>query len=871
MAISLGLLVGIIAGAVCLTSLTIVPIVLGLRRHHKRLLSQINLSGERRLSGFPPSSSAIMSITDEDVARMPGTRASVRRSSHIPNNRHNLYTPMASRESLPRRAYIPKTRTIDQDDHEPATSQSSWPLPCRMTRADGTPLVKMPSSTLTPVTEKSKNPLPSPSPMDTKNAAGTPRKDVATPESNLDLNWNDNDVAKASSATNLTPNPLFHGQQRSSSHGMITGLADGSKTEPRLTKRTSQFSRSKSMYSQEPGLAPLQPLPPLPLDIPTKTLARVKNPDQSTRRASGGSLFSEQTSILDDNWPKAYSQTETDLKSIPLALPPIPASISTGLGQYEGNHVVWDSSHQEGRATTPIGAAKQMSFRPQINSQRSFRASIQESLPRSKSSGLSLSMSLHGPSRAESRASLATDPLSPHSKSRVAIPRSAERRKPRRGISPSSPLRRATDFTIHDDTKSKRASASILHEVSGNEGSPSSSLWDKRPRSVATSNPLDWNIESLPTAKLSPSRNRAGAHERQNYNRFSNIPLFAQSPVKPPVIQEQEELPQECLQPHQQHHEANPRQRTFRPPSRQDFDFALQTSLGLHRENSRKLDSNSPFSPTQFMMNLYREDDNCAESEVDTPTRKPSSQRNSSTHPNRRKTIFENPIPTVWPLSTPTTERHTDPEKPTAISRLSAQSADQDSNPDSRPPSFLLNYPWPQPPQIPPAGPNWRGPKTPIRRIGGPRPPAFRYYSPTRRRYSPTRSGVGKQGATSPIRDLRRSVAALRRMNSDVVGGSGGRKSREHKRYLSIGESEGSAIFEEDSSSRPGSRVFFSKVLNAGGEEGRLRDDVAGRSDAGSMTMLGPLGNGTDGFGKSPAGSVYDGDGFFKELNAWLR
>ena len=525
---SLGLLAGIIAGGVGLTSFTVILVVLGLRRKHKRLLSQINSAGARRLSGFRASPSAIMSITDEDVARMPGTRASVRHSLHTPYSQSSLYTPMASRETLPRRAYIPKTRADDRDDHEPVAPQQSWPLPRRMTRADGTPLVRLPLSTLTPVTERSKSALASPLPKDTGNPAGTQKHERASSDM-LDLNSENDDAHKASS-TNLTPKPLFHGQQRSCSQGMIAGLADRNKTEPRASRRTSQFPRSKSMYNQEPGIAPPQPLPPLPLEITSKTIARARSPGQNTRRASGGSLFSEQTSILDDNWSKAFSQAGTNFTSITLPSPQIPASTPKSLGQDQGTHVVWDSSFEEGRAS-PMGAAKQTFFSPQLSTQRSFRASIEESLPRSKSSGLSLSMSLHGPSRAESRTSLAIDPSSPHAKSRVSSPRSTEKRRPKRGTPPSSPLRRATDFTIHDDTNSKRASTSTLHEVFGNEGSPMPSLWDKRPRSIATSCPQDWDAESLSAAKPSASRYEAGGHERHNRIRTSNTPILASSPA----------------------------------------------------------------------------------------------------------------------------------------------------------------------------------------------------------------------------------------------------------------------------------------------------------------------------------------------------
>ena len=595
MAISLGLLAGIIAGAVSLTSLAVIVVVLGLRYKHKRLLLQINSAGERRLSGFRTSPSAIMSITNEDVARMPGTRASVRRSLHAPCNRNSLYTPMASRESLPRRAYVPKAQSNDRDDHEPVVPQQSWPLPRRMTRADGTPLVKLPLSTLTPVTESSKAALAPPTPKDTGTSAGT-LNDKTGSSGILDLNGKGGKMHKATLSTDLAPRPLFHGQQRSSSYGMIAGLTDGSKSEPRASRRTSQFPRSKSMYNQEPGVAPQQPLPPLPFEIPSKTVPRASSPEQSTRRASGGSLFSEKTSILDDNWSKAFSQAGTNFTSIALSSPPVPASTFKELEQHQGTHVVWDSSFEEGRVT-PIRAAKQMLFRPQLDTQRSFRASIQESLPRSKSSGLSLSMSLHGPSRAESRASLAIDLSSTHSKSRVASPRSAEKRRLKRGVSPSSPLCRTTDFTIHDDTKSKRASTSTLHEISGNEGSPMPSPWDKRPRSIATSRPLEWDIESLSAIRISASKDKVGERERQDCICISKAPTTVPSPAEPPVIKEQEGLPQENLPPHNQSREGRLKHIRFRPPSRRDFDFALQTSPSLCRVDSLTTNNASPFSP----------------------------------------------------------------------------------------------------------------------------------------------------------------------------------------------------------------------------------------------------------------------------------
>lgn len=124
-------------------------------------------------------------------------------------------------------------------------------------------------------------------------------------------------------------------------------------------------------------------------------------------------------------------------------------------------------------------------------------------------------------------------------------------------------------------------------------------------------------------------------------------------------------------------------------------------------------------------------------------------------------------------------------------------------------------------------------------------------------------------------------------MNSEVISSGEGRNSREHRRYLSIGESEGSAIFEDEddgggfASSWRGSRGLFSRaqsVAEGGEDDGRRvdgKENVEGPTREatvfGGMTKLGPPGGRENRFEKSPTGSMYDGDGFLRELDAWLR
>ncbi len=112
-------------------------------------------------------------------------------------------------------------------------------------------------------------------------------------------------------------------------------------------------------------------------------------------------------------------------------------------------------------------------------------------------------------------------------------------------------------------------------------------------------------------------------------------------------------------------------------------------------------------------------------------------------------------------------------------------------------------------------------------------------------------------------------------MNSEVVG-SVGRRSREHRRYLSIGESESGAILEEGEREGGGEgRVFWEKQKGEGGlKSADGKENVKETREVrvlGGMAKLGALGGGGYTLEKSPSGSVYDGDGFLEELDAWLR
>ena len=727
-----------------------------------------------------------MSITDEDVARMPGTRRALRHSLQTtsPYGSSSPYAPISSQETLRRPVMTPslKTKVDNQPDHGPITPQHSWPLPRRLKRSDATPLIRMQKSSWTSNTERVKN--------DTKASTG-----IADMKANIKTQCKDhtglmaggiktNDQSPGrdpSPSADLKPKPFFSGQQRSISHGMISKFSDKSRqtaelyivdSEETRQKDRATHPRSLSVCSQQSGLAPTQPIPPLPFEIASKRFHSVKSPtDSSGKRGSGISLFSDNTSVLGDDWSKALSQADTDLTSLGLASPLVADSTTKCLGMYEkAGSAERDSSNFQERAS-PLEAAKALNFRPPLHSQRSFRASIQESLTRSNSSGLSMSLLEQGLSCNDSSPSL-KDAAGTQTKLKLLMPKSGEKRQTRLRISQSSPLSHGSVFNIHEDVQSKRASTSILQTISGNEGSPEPNPMNKRPSSIATEDPFQWDaITFLQLESPSAIKGPEKKHKRQNCVRISNIPVKLHSPT-PSAIEEGEE----------NHHEisfsnhplgrplANRKQKqtTFRPPSRLNFDPQLTPTP--HSRND-PMSNRSPYSPTLSMFNFYDEGDSPG-SMVSTPTRKPPCRRPSGAHPNRQKSIFGNINVTPWPLPDSTNQETTDPEKPNVFEQ-NPEPESQKNSLDSRPSSFLFDFP--SPPQRLNVQ-NWRLPKTPIR---GPRAPPSSFCSPSRRR-SPTR-GVTKSYSTSPGKDLMRSVMALRRMNSEANGGDGGAKG--HKRY----------------------------------------------------------------------------------------
>ncbi|KAL8998222.1 MAG: hypothetical protein Q9188_006150, partial [Gyalolechia gomerana] len=517
---------GIGAGGAVFVILAILGVVFfWLRRKHKALLTTINRDTE-----LPR---AHLSITDEDVMRMPGTR----RVRSSPYNQRSGWIPVSSREIVAKRRFAPNPADID-----PTTGLPPWPVrfPRNLKKTQSSPMGRVPLAALSPITERSTNNTAT-SPNLSKTATGDTENQEQSTNNILEGGERLHDGPDPDlSPYQLKPRPLFHGQQRSFSHSTLTGLSEDSKSKvsahivsesaENRGMKVARMRRSASLCSQQPGQAPTIPIPPLPFELAANRRSRrvQGQPNTSPQRISGMSLLSGDTSLLDEMTLRRFSQADTDFTSISLTSPPESTSTDIGLGISNGSQSKWNFSRID-RAASPLSAAKARSIRPQLSQKHSFRASIHNSLPRSASSGLSMSLLDHNSPNAKI--------LPSATKSTLVIPRKVARGpSQRRKIPQGSPLNTMNVFKVSEEMNPKRASTSILQVVSGNQGSPVKNRWTDRPTSIATEDPFRWDPKTSmqpgkPSAMKKATHQR---HKRQSCVRISNIPLVIPSNYPPP-------------------------------------------------------------------------------------------------------------------------------------------------------------------------------------------------------------------------------------------------------------------------------------------------------------------------------------------------
>ncbi|MCJ1259965.1 hypothetical protein MMC24_007805 [Lignoscripta atroalba] len=600
----------------------------------------------------------------------------------------------------------------------------------------------------------------------------------------------------------MKPKPLFHGPQRSFSSEAISKqwsnqpARSTNKPLPEGPRRIHneasgpRLARSVSLCSQQSKFAPVEPVPSLPpIFARLDKVENVKNiAEHSPTRSSAASIESGNTFLLDDVYSKGGSQADTDFTA--LSSHPFYDGKLTGRNVYDGRSRLWSPS-QLRYATDPPGPYSTTSVRPEMTSQKSFRASIEQyTLPRSESSGLSMSyLDNYGPSRSGSNASrlerlsrelsMNYDRINSRNSSGLEVGSTglASAKQPTKSCDQDP------EYYVEDCLR-KRASTSILQETSGNKGNRMSGEPKKRPFSLATSDPFQWDPEtSLPHGKILAQKGTWKGHRRQNCVRISlTAPALMSSTFAPTI--EEIERPRENLETSVICGLSLSTTQDNRPlpvlPSAATFNPQIKPLLHSIYPISSE---GRPFSSTLSTINHYGTDPNISPvSNCSTPSRKPSRKCSRAGKAPARNSIFDRQSIDTWPLSRSILEHCGEPTSENAESTDSPNltSAAESLPRSTRPPLFL--FPVPAPHALSNV-PDWRQPAS--RRVLGPRAAPARFRTPTRR--SPNRLSIsrGVQGhsAHSKSQDLKATVMALRRMNSEAVTFD----DEARKQYLNMG------------------------------------------------------------------------------------
>ncbi|KAL8822559.1 MAG: hypothetical protein Q9191_006705 [Dirinaria sp. TL-2023a] len=739
----------------------------------------MNAAQVRRMSSMPAGNT---SRTDTDIHTLPRAREMLRNSTPIAPGYTPSYAAISSNESLPRRQVstkAPKAILSNRAMNDSDAHQRSYPSPRRLTRSNIIPLKKVKAGDSSSVPEPPVNFVKQDPAQATDDRRTLPRSETeprfanqvhvptGAPRSDLLL------------PASLEPKPLSINKQRSVSFGTLptppqrvkkpVGLyVVDSRVEAAQQEGLSLLPRSTSLCAQQPGQVPTEPVPPLPLNITPRRPQSVRCPTE--QRGSGKSLLSGDTSGLDDESSGCFSKGETDHTSLSLISPLTFDSARLEKGAEKGYK--WESEHLAG-TISPTNAFKQVTARPQLQTQHSFRASIQQTLPRSSSSGLSMSLLDQTLSRNTSSTTVNKDRSPVFPRTVLKIPRGIDKMSlARSSTCQSSPLSRRPMFNIHEDVKSKRASA-VLQTVSGNEGSPLHDEIKSRPLSIATSNPFKWEQGmSLRKDKPLSIQGKLVGHKRRNCVRISNIPIYVPSPGGlHTTAEEQDDLAKNLTNPRD---DTNPTEADLRPLSRTTFDPQLTPTPAPRPYRLPKMQASPTFTDIKLHSPVSY---SSSPSSLSTPTNKPSNRRPSGAHANRRRPIFD--IPSSSEFAFITLEKPAPPTlavkpaadpilKPVILPGFPATdtpSPDTETNVLGPRPSSTL-FPFPSPPHPPAkAAPNWRSP------VRGPRaiPPTAWRRSPTSvAKISVSGSVAYPVRASNPRMDLRKIVGALRRMDSEA-------------------------------------------------------------------------------------------------------
>lgn len=811
----LGVIIGGVAFLFCIAAAIV---VLSLRIKHRKMMMQTQAAAERRLSGYPGGH---LSITDEDVARMPGTGAAMHESFNSKCHCFSAHAAWASHEptkKLPgakELSPVPTSRpkVLSKMAREEVKTPSSgapsrpWPIPSHLTRANRPPAMELQPAAVSPVAEVFRRGDPNSSEQMHRPAkeriSRQAYRDNQSPALTRDSHGfpGPSPDLIAFPSPDLIPKPLSYQKPRSMSHSMISNIGTdkkpaeglhGQAVHQHVTRSSTCMKRSTSLTNQEPGPVPRNTIPPLPVEAGA-IRRRGSTKVSSSRPSNGGIIWNDATS-KDGGNPKTWPHLEMSTDLVKL-VPPSPTEMPD-----EGHEPLEEKSANSdgiinGSPISPVLAGARTLKAP-VNSRISVRASTCNSITRSNSSGLSESLLAHRWSRPASHSSAAketSDNLASQSLgSHISIFDF--------GLPPSLPHGTPTDTKPNlGRPKNKSRSPSILQVIASNGQSSKERPYRERPSSIANENPFRWSPEVLSKGAAAQGQDSNLSAEKEQID--TKMPIGDSEGV-------QTSRPPRALAQSLRRPRIDPP--TFSPPKSSTFNPLLTPKKHSKAVTPRSTNP-SPYFSTVARLTGYDDLDSSPSSVLSTPTHKPDHKRGPpGSNPNRQCVMFDTSDDVAqWPLARQhpilslglrgTSEIPKDPHINPLNGPLSALLT-TGNNDDSQPESLLYRFPSPPSPTRSSKS-RQRPPKSQSQpMIHRPRASPV---SPSRRRspgYIPSLtttkildSPAGHTGTNGSSDDhIRQSVIALRRMNSEISTVS--RVDKEHKRYLSLGDTEGAVL-----------------------------------------------------------------------------
>ncbi|KAI9731987.1 MAG: hypothetical protein M1834_004438 [Cirrosporium novae-zelandiae] len=665
---------------------------------------------------------------DNGHSRISELTSPPRRSSLLPYSFSNGWNPVTSHENLPSQppaaSQEPKSQTSSgRSRHK---SMLSWPLPRHVTPS--IPLSQLPVSRLSAITERSHTDLESKCSPNVNTIAELPTE--TTPKESAEalqmpsggpLHHEQPDRPyRTQTMPNMysRPRPLLPHRpsydddirpsekeiaQRYSS--LISALKPsvGNRKLGNLQGDRVSMPRSISLISQSSGTAPADPAPPVP--PPKPAIAKPDSQRRKSVRFSQSSYETTGSSILGNRSSQVFSQRDSDYASRDLLSPQTSVSLITDVSSREEPIYTWQSSGVT-RMGSPPGKQTRRCLREKHKTSSSFRGTIEQtSLERRGSAGL-YTTHLNNSTSQIPRRPATTTAASDQSRENwgnsyedvflmTPTPATLPPLQARHSISGSMSQRRLSQrLSILEPLEAKsfdNGYTNVLQNVSGNQVVPAQSQPQRRPATVATGNPFQWDpaTQSRRNSALKGPTGQRKGHKRQNCVRISGMPILLGPNTFPPTAEEPEDLshtpsptqeadiPGLSLTVHSNHP-------LPRPPSLTTFNFEV-----------------SPTSPHQFS----RESSPTLPSLPTYMFPQPNSQLNPPS-PNENLPSYMSPtsgsnvsIPslTAWPVAYP---RPLNPARKGKNSERKDRSPIQSSPPSAlkqlkepSPPHTILNYP----------------------------------------------------------------------------------------------------------------------------------------------------------------------------------